>query len=89
MNNLARNIIIWLIFGAALMGLFNMFRSPSTGTQSDAVAYYDFMGQVKLNQIEEGTVEQQGCGGSCVRSSESESELIISVSYTHLRAHET
>ena len=28
MNNLARNIIIWLIFGAALMGLFNMFQKP-------------------------------------------------------------
>jgi hypothetical protein len=24
-NNLARNIIIWLIFGAALVGLFNLF----------------------------------------------------------------
>ena len=47
MNNLARNIIIWLIFGAALMGLFNMFKSPSTGNLTDAVAYSDFMGRLK------------------------------------------
>ena len=51
MNNLARNIIIWLIFGAALMGLFNMFQTPSTGTPADQVAYSDFMGKVKTNQI--------------------------------------
>jgi hypothetical protein len=37
-NNLARNIIIWLIFGAALMGLFNMFQTPSTGTPADQLA---------------------------------------------------
>ena len=27
MNNLGRNIAIWLIIGAALMALFNMFQT--------------------------------------------------------------
>ena len=63
MNNLARNIIIWLVFGAALMGLFNMFQSPSTGTPSDAVAYSDFMGQVKTNQIEEVLIDGRNLRG--------------------------
>ena len=63
MNNLARNIIIWLVFGAALMGLFNMFRSPSTGTPPDAVAYSDFMGQVKTNQIEEVLIDGRNLRG--------------------------
>ena len=63
MNNLARNIIIWLVFGAALMGLFNMFKSPSTGNLSDAVAYSDFMGQVKTNQIEEVLIDGRNLRG--------------------------
>ena len=63
MNNLARNIIIWLVFGAALMGLFNMFKSPSTGNLSDEVAYSDFMGQVKTNQIEEVLIDGRNLRG--------------------------
>jgi cell division protease FtsH len=62
-NNLARNIIIWLIFGAALMGLFNMFRSPSTGAPSETMAYSDFMGQVKTNQIEEVVIDGRNLRG--------------------------
>ena len=63
MNNLARNIIIWLIFGAALMGLFNMFQTPSTGTLADQVAYSDFMGKVKTNQIEEVLIDGRNLRG--------------------------
>ena len=63
MNNLARNIIIWLVFGAALMGLFNMFQSPSTGAPSESVAYSDFMGQVKSNQIEEVLIDGRNLRG--------------------------
>ena len=63
MNNLVRNIIIWLIFGAALMGLFNMFQSPSTGTPSDELAFSDFMSQVKTNQIEEVLIDGRNLQG--------------------------
>ena len=63
MNNLVRNIIIWLIFGAALMGLFNMFKSPSTGTPSDQLAFSDFMSQVKTNQIEEVLIDGRNLRG--------------------------
>ena len=63
MNNLARNIIIWLIFGAALMGLFNMFKSPSNNNPSEQVAYSDFVGQVKTNQIEEVLIDGRNLRG--------------------------
>ncbi|MDC1382447.1 ATP-dependent zinc metalloprotease FtsH [Candidatus Puniceispirillum sp.] len=63
MNNLVRNIIIWLVFGAALMGLFNMFKSPSTGTLSDQLAFSDFMSQVKTNQIEEVLIDGRNLRG--------------------------
>ena len=80
MNNLARNIIIWLIFGAALMGLFNMFKSPSTGNPSDAVAYSDFMGQVKTNQIEEVLIDGRNLRGKTGAGR----VVTTAVSYTHL-----
>ena len=63
MNNLARNIIIWLIFGAALMGLFNMFQTPSAVTPADQLAYSDFMAKVKTNQIEEVLIDGRNLRG--------------------------
>ena len=63
MNNLVRNIIIWLIFGVALMGLFNMFQTPSTGTPADSVAYSDFIAKVKTNQIEEVLIDGRNLRG--------------------------
>ncbi|MBT7219508.1 MAG: hypothetical protein HN871_00490, partial [Alphaproteobacteria bacterium] len=46
MNNLGRNIAIWLVIGAALMALFNIFQAPTTGQPSNKVAYSDFLAQV-------------------------------------------
>ena len=63
MNNLARNIIIWLIFGAALIGLFNMFQNSSSGRPADQVAYSDFIAQVKAKQIEEVLIDGRNLRG--------------------------
>ncbi len=63
MNNLARNIIIWLIFGAALIGLFNMFQNSSSGRPTDQVAYSDFIAQVKARQIEEVLIDGRNLRG--------------------------
>ena len=51
MNNLARNIIIWLIFGAALIGLFNLFQSPTSSTPGTQLAYSDFIAEVESQQV--------------------------------------
>ena len=63
MNNLARNIIIWLIFGAALIGLFNMFQSPTSGKPADQVAYSDFIAEVKSRQIQEVVINGRNLRG--------------------------
>ena len=63
MNNLARNIIIWLIFGAALIGLFNMFQSSSSGRPAEQVAYSDFIAQVEARQIEEVLIDGRNLRG--------------------------
>ena len=63
MNNLARNIIIWLIFGAALIGLFNMFQNSSSGRPAEQVAYSDFIAQVEARQIEEVLIDGRNLRG--------------------------
>ena len=63
MNNLARNIIIWLIFGAALIGLFNLFQSPSSGQPTDQLAYSDFVAEVEAQQINEVLIEGRNLRG--------------------------
>ena len=63
MNNLARNIIIWLIFGAALIGLFNLFQSPSSGQPADQLAYSDFVAEVEAQQINEVLIEGRNLRG--------------------------
>ena len=57
MNNLGRNIFIWVIIGIALMSLFNLFQNPtSTGTGSN-VAYSDFVTSVQTGKVRDVTIE--------------------------------
>ena len=57
MNNLRRNIVIWLIIGAALMALFNMFQGAGTTTSSSQIAYSDFITQAKSGGLTEVVIE--------------------------------
>ena len=63
MNNLGRNIAIWLIIGAALMALFNIFQTPTTGQPSSKVAYSDFLAQVKSGAVKEVMIEGNNLRG--------------------------
>ena len=63
MNNLARNVIIWLIFGAALVGLFNLFQSPNSGQQPNQVAFSDFVAEVESQQINEVLIDGRSLRG--------------------------
>ena len=63
MNNLARNIIIWLIFGAALVGLFNLFQSPSSSTPGTQLAYSDFIAEVESQQVVEVVIDGRNLKG--------------------------
>ncbi len=50
---MGRNIIIWLVFGAALLALFNLFQSPSSTSPGSQLAYSDFIAEVEGQQVEE------------------------------------
>ena len=74
MNNLARNVIIWLIFGAALIGLFNLFQSPSSGQPANELAYSDFVAEVEAQQIDEVLID-----GRTLRGESKNGRVITSV----------
>ena len=64
MNNLGRNIIIWLVFGAALLALFNLFQTSSSSTPSSQLAYSDFIAEVESQRIEEVVIEGRNLKGT-------------------------
>ncbi len=74
MNNLARNVIIWLIFGASLIGLFNLFQSPSSGQPANELAYSDFVAEVEAQQIDEVLID-----GRTLRGESKNGRVITSV----------
>ena len=57
MNNMARNIVIWMVIGVVLLALFNMFQNANTGSSGSAVAYSDFVAQVESGDMREVTIE--------------------------------
>jgi cell division protease FtsH len=64
MNNMGRNIIIWLIFGAALLALFNLFQSPSSTTPGSQLAYSDFIAEVEGRQVVEVVIDGRNLKGT-------------------------
>ena len=74
MNNLARNIIIWLIFGAALIGLFNLFQGSSSGQNVNNVAYSDFIAKGESRQIDEVLID-----GRDLRGKSSSGQIVTSI----------
>ena len=63
MNNLGRNVIIWLVFGAALLALFNLFQTSSSSIPGSQLAYSDFIAEVESQQVEEVVIEGRNLKG--------------------------
>ena len=55
MNNLAKNIAIWVIIAVILMTVFQQFGTRQTSQTT--IAYSDFIQQVKEGQIKQATIE--------------------------------
>ena len=50
MNDMAKNLILWVIIAVVLMSVFNNFGPPTPRPQS--MPYSEFMAQVKAGQVE-------------------------------------
>ena len=57
MNNMARNLIIWMVIGVVMLAIFNMFQDNSSTTRGSQVAYSDFVAQVEAGDMREVTIE--------------------------------
>ena len=61
MNDLAKNLLLWVVILVVLMGVFQSFNRR--GHTSSALAYSDFLSQVKQGNVSEVTIEQQNIRG--------------------------
>ncbi len=57
MNNLGRNIFIWIIIGVAVMSLFNLFQNPTSNTAGRNVAYSDLVATIESGDVEQAILE--------------------------------
>ena len=62
-NNLGRNIAIWLVIGVALMALFNLFQSPASTQSANKIAYSDFIASARNGGITEVLIEGNNLKG--------------------------
>ncbi|MGU9957133.1 MAG: ATP-dependent zinc metalloprotease FtsH [Arenicellales bacterium WSBS_2016_MAG_OTU3] len=63
MNNLTKNMILWLIIAMVLMAVFRNF-SPQTDTYNNEIDYSTFMANVKNGQVERVVIEGKAISGT-------------------------
>ncbi len=56
MNNLGRNIALWVVVALFLVVLFNVFQPSSTQSNSSEIAYSSFLDEVSNNQVQSVTI---------------------------------
>ncbi|MGB0181082.1 MAG: ATP-dependent zinc metalloprotease FtsH [Candidatus Puniceispirillales bacterium] len=62
MNNMTRNIVLWVIIGVVMLSLFNMFQ-PGSNSRSASVPFSDFVAQVESGDMREVTIEGNNLRG--------------------------
>ena len=62
MNNMTRNIVLWVIIGVVMLSLFNMFQ-PGTSSRSASIPFSDFVAQVESGDMREVTIEGKNLRG--------------------------
>ena len=57
MNNMTKNIMIWIVIGVVLLGVFNFVQGRAPTGAASEVAYSDFIAQVESGDMREVTIE--------------------------------
>jgi len=55
-NNLGKNLVLWVIIGLLLVALFNLFQQPSGRDGQSSIPYSTFLADVQVGQIETVTI---------------------------------
>jgi cell division protease FtsH len=64
MNNLGRNIALWVVVALFLVVLFNVFQPSSTSNNATPVAYSSFLDEVNNSQVQNVTIAGQDITGT-------------------------
>ncbi|WP_298215087.1 ATP-dependent zinc metalloprotease FtsH [Acidocella sp.] len=64
MNNLGRNIALWVVVALFLVVLFNVFQPSNTQGDTSQIAYSTFLDEVKNNQVQSVTIAGHDITGS-------------------------
>jgi cell division protease FtsH len=64
MNNLGRNIALWVVVALFLVLLFNVFQPSTSQGSASQIAYSSFMEQVNNNQVQSVTITGQDITGT-------------------------
>ena len=64
MNNLGRNIALWVVVALFLVLLFNVFQPSGTQGNASEIAYSSFLEQVSNNQVQSVTITGQDITGT-------------------------
>ncbi len=65
MNNF-RNLAVWVIIALLLFALFNLFQSPGQRSQSNEIAYSEFLKDVNAGKVSEVTISGNDVVGTTV-----------------------
>ena len=57
MNNLGKNLFLWVVIGVLLVALFNLFQGSSNRSTQTQMAYSDFLAHVNQNEVREVTIQ--------------------------------
>ncbi|KZK76779.1 ATP-dependent zinc metalloprotease FtsH [Pseudovibrio sp. Ad13] len=63
MNTNFRNFALWVIIGLLLIALFQLFQNPTSRSNTNEIAYSQFINQAEQGDIREVTIQQQQITG--------------------------
>ncbi|MBT5050209.1 MAG: ATP-dependent metallopeptidase FtsH/Yme1/Tma family protein [Rhodospirillaceae bacterium] len=63
MNNFGKNLLLWVIIGALLVVLFNMFQQPGTRNGQSSIPFSEFIAEVANGQVKEVTIKGRNIEG--------------------------
>ncbi|OYV42004.1 MAG: cell division protein FtsH [Acidocella sp. 20-61-6] len=64
MNNLGRNIALWVVVALFLVVLFNVFQPTNTSSNATPVAYSSFINEVNNGQVQDVTIAGHDISGT-------------------------
>ena len=57
MNNIGKNLALWVIIGLLVIAVFNLFQGPSTRGPVNSLAFSDFLAEIESRQIADVTIQ--------------------------------